>query len=120
MSDETPGENGVPKVESIRSRVETRLDRTSYLLKMFNDTVDGLLREVEQDHSKAPEAEKHVKGLRSLLKALNDEERKFDDFKTERAGPAGEFALDLDAARAAIGERLSRLRRNQEPAEVSG
>lgn len=51
--------------------------------------------------------------LPALVQLTMQQEGKLHDHTSQRAGRAGEYALDLGAARTSIGERLARLRNAQ-------
>lgn len=78
-------------------------------------------RRVKQGEATEKELTRKIKvELPALVALTMQQESKLHDHSTQRSGKAGEYALDLGAARTAIGGRLARLRDAAGPAGVSG
>ncbi len=94
------------------------------LLEMMSDLKTDIKdewRRVKQGEVNEKELSRKIKvELPALVALTMQQESKLHDHSKQRAGKAGEYALDLGEARASIGERLARLRAAATTEGVSG
>ena len=94
------------------------------LLELMTDLKSDITNEwqrVKKGEASDQDLKRKIKGdLAALVTLTIQQESRLHDFTSERAGKAGEYALDLGSARAEIGERLSRLRDAKRSAGVPG
>ena len=107
---ETPDPPGSPD-PSVTKTVDEILEDLTIMAHDLTTDVRQEWRRVRSDQSVPPHLRTKLKtDLQTLLNMSRDAEGKLDEHRTKRAGRAGEFALDLGAARIEIGRRLDRIR----------
>ena len=107
---ETPDHPGSPDPSETQT-VDQILEDLTMMAHDLTTEVRQEWRRVRRDQSMPSELQtKLKKELLSLLNTSKDAEGKLDEHRTKRAGRAGEFALDLGAARLEVGRRLDSIR----------
>ena len=107
---ETPEPTGLPD-ELVTKTVDEILEDLTIMAHDLTTEVRREWRRVRADQSVPPTLRVKLKAeLQNLLTTSRDAEGKLDEHRTKRAGRAGEFALDLGAARLEIGRRLNSIR----------
>lgn len=107
---ETPDQTGSPD-PSVTQTVDEILEDLTIMAHDLTADVRREWRRVRADQSIPPDLRTKLRGdLQNLLNTSRDAEGKLDEHRTKRAGRAGEFALDLGAARLEIGRRLDSIR----------
>ena len=96
-------------------RVQDILDENiGTLLELMSELKSDITDEwhrVKMGEANEKDLTKKIKvELPALVALTMQQESRLHDHSIQRSGKAGEFALDLGTARAAIGERLARLR----------
>ena len=110
---------------SADARMQDILDENiGTLLELMSELMSDInaeWRKVKEGEASEKDLTRKIKvELPALVALTMQQESKLHDHSTQRAGKAGEFALDLGAARAEIGERLARLRAAGTTKGVSG
>ena len=107
---ETPDPTGLPD-PLVTKTVDEILEDLTIMAHDLTKEVRREWRRVRIDQSVPPNLKAKLKtDLQHLLNTSRDAEGKLDEHRTKRAGRAGEFALDLGAARFEIGRRLDSIR----------
>ncbi|WP_372884807.1 hypothetical protein [Shimia sp.] len=90
------------------------------LLRGVRGALSALRDRLERDQGGAVAGTgKALSELRQLIRTAIDTEKSFEQRQKDRQGIAEDYRLDLEQARATIGERLARLRAAGDPEGVS-
>lgn len=116
---ETPDQTGSPDL-SVTKTVDEILEDLTAMAHDLTTDVRREWRRARTDRSVPPELRNKLKHeLQHLLNMSRDAEGKLDEHRRKRAGRAGEFAVDLGAARIEIRRRLDRIQAGRDPRGLS-
>ena len=116
---ETPDPSGSPE-PLVTKTVDEILEDLAMMAHDLTDDVRREWRRVRNDQTMPAGLRSKLKTeLNNLLNTSRDAEGKLDEHRRKRAGRAGEYAIDLGAARVEIRRRLDRIRAGRDPGGVS-
>ncbi|MBV2361335.1 hypothetical protein KUH32_16340 [Thalassococcus sp. CAU 1522] len=102
-------------------RLEEQREEIAETLAQLAEDIRALRARLKDGEVEKPsEAVRLMADLRYWLRAARETEAELETIKRKQAGIAGEYGLDLDAARIAIGCRLDSLRACCAEAEIPG
>lgn len=110
-SEDVRGVTVTPEDNPMQDILDDNIGALLELMTELKADITDEWRKVKTGQAGEKELTRKIKvELPALVQLTMQQESRLHDQTSQRAGRAGEFALDLGSARAAIGERLARLR----------